>query len=173
VRYLGSCGWKSYPLGAGEAVQARFQAWVGVALGLGFAVLSALLMALFNRPIASAYTSDVAVIALTAQLLFLAALFQLSDSTQVVASCAIRAYKVTRAPMVIHLMAFWVISLPLGYALGLAPKWLSWAPAQAMGAQGFWIALIVGLTIAAFGLTALLRYVARSRICHRRGTIPT
>jgi len=33
-----------------------------------------------------------------------------------------------------------------------------------MAAQGFWIALIVGLTIAALGLTALLRRVARSQI---------
>ncbi|MDI1244277.1 MAG: MATE family efflux transporter, partial [Rhodoferax sp.] len=110
-------------LGAGEPVLARYQAWVGVALGLGFAVLSATLMALFSRQIASAYTSDTAVIALTAQLLMLAALFQLSDATQVVTSCAIRGYKVTRAPMAIHLTAVWVFSLPLGYVLGLAPAW--------------------------------------------------
>ncbi|WP_296490854.1 MATE family efflux transporter [Rhodoferax sp.] len=151
-------------LGAGDPVLARYQAWVGVALGLGFAALSATLMALFSQQIARAYTSDAAVIAFTAQLLMLAALFQLSDATQVVASCAIRGYKVTRAPMVIHLTAFWVFSLPLGYILGLAPAWAPWAPAQAMAAQGFWLALVLGLTIAAAGLTWLLRHVARSRI---------
>jgi multidrug resistance protein, MATE family len=151
-------------LGAGEPVLARYQAWVGVALGLAFAVVSATLMALFSQAIARAYTSDAAVIALTAQLLVLAAIFQLSDATQVVASCAIRGYKVTRAPMVIHLTAFWVFSLPLGYLLGLAPAWAPWAPAQPMAAQGFWIALVLGLTIAALGLTALLRQVARSRL---------
>jgi MATE family multidrug resistance protein len=151
-------------LGAGEPVLARYQAWVGVALGLAFAVVSATLMAVFSQSIARAYTGDTAVIALTAQLLLLAAIFQLSDATQVVASCAIRGYKVTRAPMVIHLTAFWVFSLPLGYVLGLAPAWAPWAPAQAMAAQGFWIALVLGLTIAALGLTALLRQVARSRL---------
>ena len=93
-------------------------------------------------------------------LLFLAAVFQLSDSAQVVTSCAIRGYKVTRSPMVIHLTAFWVFSLPLGCVLGLAPQWLPWRPAQAMGAQGFWIALVVGLTVAALGLVILLRKVA-------------
>jgi len=66
--------------------------------------------------------------------------------------------------MVIHLTAFWVFSLPLGVVLGLAPRWLPWAPAQPMAAQGFWIALVLGLTIAALGLTALLRRVARSRL---------
>lgn len=151
-------------LGAGDAVLARYQAWVGVGLGLGFAALSAVLMALLSQQIARAYTSDPAVITLTGQLLILAAIFQLSDATQVVTSCAIRGYKVTRSPMVIHLTAFWVFSLPLGYCLGLAPSWMPWTPAQPMAAQGFWISLIVGLTIAALGLTVLLRQVARSRL---------
>ena len=151
-------------LGAGDPLQARFQAWVGVALGLGFAVFSAILMALLAPQIARAYTHDAEVIALCAQLLLLAAVFQLSDATQVITSCAIRGYKVTRTPMVIHLTAFWVFSLPLGYTLGLAPKWLPWAPAHPMGARGFWIALILGLTIAAVGLVLLLRRVARSRL---------
>jgi MATE family multidrug resistance protein len=151
-------------LGAEDPVLARYQAWVGVAVGLGFAVLSALLMTLFRHDIARAYTSDAAVIALTAQLLLLAAVFQLSDATQVVSSCAIRGYKVTRSPMLIQLTAFWVFSLPVGYSLGLAPAWMPWAPAQPMAAQGFWIALVLGLTIAALGLAALLRQVARNRL---------
>ncbi len=151
-------------LGAGDPVLARYQAWVGVAVSLGFGVVSATLIALLSWQIASAYTSDMAVIALTAQLLIVAALFQISDASQVVTSCAIRGYKVTRAPMVIHLTAFWIFSLPLGYVLGLAPNWLPWAPAQPMAAEGFWIALVLGLTIAALGLTDILRRVARSRL---------
>lgn len=153
-----------HSLGAGEAVLARYQAWVGVGLGLGFASLSATLIALFATPIAWAYTRDAAVVALTAHLLLLAAVFQLSDATQVITSCAIRGYKVTRAPMAVHLTAFWVFALPLGYVLGLAPGWAPFKPAQPMGAAGFWIALIVGLTIAALGLVALLKRVARSRL---------
>ena len=151
-------------LGAGDPVAARFRAWVGVATAMLFAAVSAALMAVFNQQIADAYTSDVAVATVAAQLLFLAALFQLSDATQVATSCAIRGYKVTRAPMVIHLTAFWIFSLPLGYVLGIAPDWLPWAPRQPMAAQGFWIALIVGLTVAAAGLTLLLRQIARQRL---------
>lgn len=153
-------------LGAAEPVQARYQAWVGVGLGLAFAVVSALLIVLLRTPIASAYTTDEAVITLTTQLLLLAALFQLSDATQVIASCAVRGYKVTRAPMAIHLTAFWLFSLPLGYVLGLAPDWAPLRPVQPMGAAGFWIALVVGLTIAAIGLVGLLRHVARSHLPH-------
>lgn len=153
-----------HSLGSGDAQQARFQAWTSVTMALAFALCSASLIALLRTWIASAYTSDTEVIMLSADLFLLAAWFQLSDATQVVTSCAIRGYKVTRAPMVIHLTAFWVFSLPLGYLLGLAPNWALWAPQAPMGAQGFWIALVVGLTVAALGLAALLRQVARSRL---------
>jgi MATE family multidrug resistance protein len=67
--------------------------------------------------------------------------------------------------MVIHLAAFWVC----------ACRWVAcwdWHRSLAavarrrrrIGAQGFWIALIVGLTIAAVGLVLLLRRVARARL---------
>ena len=72
---------------------------------------------------------------------------QLTDASQVATSCAIRGYKVTRAPMVIHMLAFWGLSLPLGCVLGLAPGWLPFGPAEPMGAHGFWIALVVALTV--------------------------
>ena len=155
-------------LGAGDPVAAQFRAWVGVASALAIATFSAAGMAIFSSQIAAAYTNDVAVAAVAAQLLLLAALFQLSDATQVVTSCAIRGYKVTRAPMVIHLTAFWVFSLPLGYALGIAPDWLPWQPVQPMAAQGFWISLVVGLTIAAVGLVMLLRVVAKNHLTDAR-----
>ena len=147
-------------MGAGDARAARFRAWVGIGVALAFASASALFMAMFNQQIAAAYTSDRAVVALAAQLLLLAALFQLTDASQVATSCAIRGYKVTRAPMVIHMLTFWGLSLPLGCLLGLAPAWLPFGPAQPMGAHGFWIALVVALTVAALALTALLHGVA-------------
>ena len=151
-------------LGAGDPRAARFRSMVGVSTSVGLAAVSALTMSVFNHDIAQAYTTDRAVAEVAAGLLFLAALFQVSDAAQVSTSCAIRGYKVTRAPMVIHLTAFWVFSLPLGCALGLAPDWLPWRPAQPLQAQGFWIALVVGLTVAAMGLVLLLRHVARRHL---------
>jgi MATE family multidrug resistance protein len=151
-------------LGAGDPQAARFRSNVGVATSVGLAAVSALLMAVFNEQIASAYTTDTAVAGVAASLLFLAALFQVSDAAQVSTSCAIRGYKVSRSPMVIHLTAFWVFSLPLGCVLGLAPEWLPWRPAQPMQAEGFWIALVVGLTVAAIGLLVLLHNVARRHV---------
>lgn len=151
-------------LGAADPRLARFRAWVGVGMAFACALVSALLIVWLRGSIASAYTSDLAVATLAAQLLLFAALFQLPDAMQVATSCAIRAYKVTRAPMVIHLGAFWGLCLPLGIVLGLAPDSLPWRPAQPLSAHGFWTALVLGLTIAAIALTVLLHRLSLSRV---------
>ena len=151
-------------LGAGDTAAARFRSWVGVGLALAFALICAAGMAGLRHVIAGAYTSDVEVATVAAKLLVLSALFQFSDCAQVVTSCAIRGYKVTRAPMVLHLTAFWGFSLPLGCLLGLAPTLVPFSPLQPMAAEGFWIALIVGLTVAASGLLLMLQRIARQRI---------
>jgi MATE family multidrug resistance protein len=146
-------------LGDQDPARARFVALTGVAMSLGFGVLSALLILLFQYPIAAAYSSDPAVQQMARHLLLFAALFQLSDATQVSASCAVRGYKVTRAPMLIHLLAFWGVSLPLGCVLGLG--WFGWV--KPMQATGFWIGLVCGLTLAALLLLRLLLLLSRKR----------
>lgn len=151
-------------LGAADPRGARYRSWVGVVAAVGFSVISALVMALFNDQIARLYTNDAAVAALAAGLLSLAAIFQVSDGLQVSTSCAIRGYKVTRVPMAIHLTAFWAVSLPLGCVLGLAPDWAPWRPDQPMMARGFWIALIVGLSVAGLSLTWLLRHITNDHV---------
>lgn len=151
-------------LGEGDPARARFVSWVGVGMSLSFALASATFIALFRQQIAAAYTSDPAVQALTVNLLLFAAIFQLSDATQVAASCAIRGYKVTRRPMLIHLVAFWGISLPLGCVLGLAPAWLPWRPAAPMAATGFWIGLVLGLAVAALLLVWFLNLLSAQRV---------
>jgi MATE family multidrug resistance protein len=151
-------------LGEGRPHKARFAAVVGVGMSLAFGVVSAVFIAVFRQQIAEAYTSDPAVQALCEQLLLLAALFQLSDATQVATSCAIRGYKVTRPPMLIQVLAFWGIALPLGYALGLAPAWLPWRPAAPMAANGFWTGLVLGLAVAAVLLTWFLNRLSKQRL---------
>ncbi len=152
-----------HAMGEGNPQRARFVAWVGVAMSLLFAILSALFITVFRQQIARAYTSDPAVQQLCAHLLLFAALFQLSDATQVATSCAIRGYKVTRPPMQIQLFSFWGFALPLGYVLGLAPAALPWAPAAPMAADGFWIGLVVGLTMAAVLLSLSLNRLSLQR----------
>ncbi|MES2106307.1 MAG: MATE family efflux transporter [Pseudomonadota bacterium] len=150
-------------LGEGDPVRARFVSWVGVGMSISFGLASAIFILLFREQIAIAYTSDPAIQAMTSSLLLFAAVFQLSDCTQVATACAIRGYKVTRTPMLIHLTAFWGVSLPIGCILGLAPAWFPWSPAQPMAANGFWIGLILGLTVAAVLLVWFLHRVSHQR----------
>jgi len=156
----------SQTLGERDVVKARFISWTGVGVSLVFAVFSATLMTLFRHQVAAAYTSDPAVQAVAANLLLLAAIFQLSDAAQVTLSCALRGYKITRIPMFIHIMAFYGFALPIGAILGLAPSWFPWSPAQPMQAAGFWIGLVLGLTVAAILLGIFLHRLSRARIAY-------
>ena len=153
-----------HAVGEAKLRKARFISWVGVAMSLTAAIVSAAVITIFRHQIAQAYTSDPQVQALCAQLLLFAALFQLSDATQVATSCAIRGYKVTRQPMLIQLLAFWGFSLPIGYVLGLAPAGFPWSPAEPMAAAGFWIGLVTGLTVAAVLLTWYLNRLSLQRL---------
>ena len=153
-----------HAVGEANLRRARFISWVGVAMSLTAAIVSATVITVFRHQIAQAYTSDPQVQELCAQLLLFAALFQLSDATQVATSCAIRGYKVTRQPMLIQLLAFWGFSLPIGYVLGLAPTGFIWSPAEPMAAAGFWIGLVTGLTVAAVLLTWYLNRLSLQRL---------
>jgi MATE family multidrug resistance protein len=151
-------------MGEGNPRRARFVAWVGVGLCVIFGFVSAVGIALFRWQIAAAYTSDAAVQATSVTLLLFAALFQLSDATQVATASAIRGYKVTRSPMVIQMIAFWGVALPVGCILGWAPAWFAWSPSQPMAATGFWIGLVLGLTVAAVLLAWSLQRLSKQRV---------
>lgn len=146
-------------LGAGDTARAHFLGRLGLQAGLVIAAALALFMLLGNHWIASWYTFEPTVRALAATLLIYAGVFQLADATQVVAAGVLRGYKVTRQPMWIHLSAFWLLGLPLGYLLTFgAGDW------PGMGAAGYWLALVLALTFAAFALLWLFRRVARQAL---------
>ena len=59
------------------------------------------------------YIGDAAVISTGAVLLRIAAVFELFDGFQVVATGALRGLGDTRTPMLAHLAGYWVIGLPV------------------------------------------------------------
>lgn len=83
---------------------------------------------------------DVDVILLASKLLIIAAFFQLSDGVQVVTLGCLRGIQDVKVPSVITFIAYWLITIPLGYFLCYTLK---------MGAFGMWLALGLGLTISA------------------------
>jgi MATE family multidrug resistance protein len=83
---------------------------------------------------------EVEVIELAAKLMIIAALFQLSDGIQVTALGMLRGLQDVKIPSIYTFIAYWIITIPLGYFLCFTLK---------MGAFGMWIALGLGLTISA------------------------
>lgn len=118
---------------------------------------------IFRNVLPSFFTkdhSDLEVIALASKLLIIAALFQLSDGIQVVALGCLRGIQDVKIPSVITFVAYWIITVPLGYFLCVGLK---------MGAFGMWIALGLGLTISALLLVRrFLRLSARRIQAARR-----
>lgn len=123
-------------------------------LGLMIAIATASITLVFNEQIASIYTTDKDVIALAANLMFLAALFQFSDFIQVISAGALRGYKDTKAILYITFFSYWLIGLSTGYLLGSTDILF-----QASGPYGYWIGFIVGLTVAAILLAWRLRVI--------------
>lgn len=123
-------------------------------LGLSLATLTAVMTFLLRFKIGSLYSNEMDVINMAASLMLLAAFFQFSDAIQVITANALRGYKDTRAMLVITFFAYWVIGLSCGVILGTSDYIV-----PQLGARGFWIGLIAGLTAAAIMLSLRLRYI--------------
>lgn len=134
--------------------RARLVSKAGLLLNSFIALVTAALTMVFAKSIAEIYTRDPQVIAIAVGLLYLNALYQFSDAFQVGAAAALRGYKDTRVPLLMVIISYWVIGLPLGYSLALTD--IFGAP---LGAKGFWISLIIGLSVAAVLLGIRLRKV--------------
>jgi multidrug resistance protein, MATE family len=138
----------SFLVGAADHDEARLLARSSLLLAVGISCINAPVLFFGREWLAGLYTSDMSVQQVATTLFMLAALFQIVDVIQVTMINVQRGYKDTKTPMFIMLLSFWGICLPLGYMLTFK-DWIT-AP---MGAPGFWMALIAGLTCAALLLT--------------------
>ena len=143
-------------IGAEKPADARLAAYTGIGATLLFAVFTSAFIMLFPDSIAGFYSSDRPVVNVASSLLIFAALFQFSDAVQVSSAGALRGYKDTKVPMLLTAVAYWVISLPLGYIL--AETHLIVRP---QGAAGYWISLVAGLSVAAVLMSVRLRSVSK------------
>jgi MATE family multidrug resistance protein len=129
-----------FSLGQGSMEKARFRGFVGIAICAGVMTLTALLLFLAPKFIISIYTNDIEVAGVAITLVFMAAIFQISDGLQVGAFGALRGLKDTRVPMIVNFISYWLVGFPTGYILGI---YLGFGP------EGLWIGLIGGLSVAA------------------------
>ena len=93
------------------------------------------------------------VVHIAAQLLVVAAIFQISDGIQVVVLGALRGLQDVKVPMYITFVAYWLVGFPISFYLGLYTE---------LKATGIWIGLLAGLTIA-----AILLYIRFNQLSKR------
>jgi MATE family multidrug resistance protein len=130
----------SAAVGAGEHSRLR-PIWVGGAgMGVVLGAANAAAFLVFGRAISNCFIDDPAVVSTATVLLVVAAIFQIFDGGQVINAAALRGLTDVKVPAVITFVAYWMVALPLGYALGIR---------GAFGPAGIWTGLAAGLAVAA------------------------
>jgi MATE family multidrug resistance protein len=133
-------------------------------VGFIFAVIFALLFVVFHKALPDLYVDlddpanavDTAeVVKIAATLLLASAVFQISDSLQVIALGALRGLQDVKIPTIITFVSYWVIGFPISYCLGKE---------DAYGSLGIWIGLLAGLSAAALLLFIRFRYLTKTLI---------
>ena len=126
-----------------------------VILAVAFAIL--FLIFRFQLPKIYVDLSDVSnlndsieVVNIAAKLLLIAAIFQISDSIQVVVLGALRGLQDVNIPTLITFISYWIIGFPVSYFLGKE---------NILGSVGIWIGLLAGLSSASILLYLRFNYL--------------
>ena len=98
------------------------------------------------------------VISIASKLLLAAAVFQLSDSLQVIILGALRGLQDVTIPTLFTFIAYWMIGFPISFYLGKE---------EALGSLGIWIGLLAGLTSAAILLYYRFNYLTKRLILQK------
>jgi MATE family multidrug resistance protein len=140
-------------VGARDPAGAARAGWTAIALGALFMSLMALLFVTMPRAFIGLFSPGPQVLALGATLLLIAAVFQLFDGVQAVATGVLRGLADTRTPMAVNFVGHWLLGLPVGYVLCFTLGW---------GVAGLWIGLSTGLIVCG----VVLIWVWSRRIAH-------
>ncbi|MDR1424952.1 MAG: MATE family efflux transporter [Azoarcus sp.] len=143
-------------VGAKNEALARAYAFTGLKIACASALVTAVLLLWLRTPIAWMATTDAEVAHTAIALAFYIAVYQFFDAAQTLACFALRGYKISFAPLLIHLACFWGLGLGLGY-------WLAFHAPTPQGTAGFWQAAVASTATAAIAFGALLRWVTKQR----------
>jgi multidrug resistance protein, MATE family len=127
-------------LGLKDKQNLRMAGFTNFGLVTVFMAVCASVFIIFRGFFPTLYVDEQPVIAIASSLLIVGAAFQISDGLQAVGLGVLRGLRDVRIPTIVTFISYWVIALPLGYILAFPMD---------LGVYGIWIALSVGLTLAA------------------------
>ena len=129
-----------------------------------FAVVFAILFFLFSGILPKMYldindptkmVDNYEVITIASKLLLIAAVFQITDTIQVVALGALRGMQDVKIPTFITFISYWLIGFPISYYLSLYTDYKS---------AGIWIGLLAGLSSSGILLFIRFNYLSNKLI---------
>lgn len=141
-----------YEVGAKRMNDAKVYSYIGISGGIVIALFNGIILYLFRDAVAALYNEDSAVISLTVQFIGFAIVYQLADAFGAPIQGALRGYKDVNMTLVIALVSYWVIGLPTGLLLA---NYTSLEP------FGYWVGIIVGLSVGALCLLGRLLIVQK------------
>lgn len=139
--------------GAHDWGRARLTVRAGMIVAASLSTILGFLTWLARAPLVAMYSDDPAVLHVALGLVLYVCLYQFFDAVQTVASHALRGYRITFAPMLIHVLCFWGVGLGGGYWLAFQGFGRDRAPSVA----GFWEGALLATVLAALLFTAYLR----------------
>ncbi len=137
--------------GAGNINDLKKYSFVGVVISVGFMACSALIFATFPEFLVRLFSSDEVLIKISVPILYILAIFQVFDGLQVALSGIFKGIKKTGVVLLANFVAYWLISIPFGYALAFKFH---------LGLKGFWY----GLCSAAVILCSIMLIMLRKNI---------
>ncbi len=144
-------------VGAHDWARARATVRISLYISAGSATLIGIALWWLREPVIALSSTDPAVRAIALGLIAYICIYQLTDSIQTVAAHALRGFKITLLPMVLHTLSFWGIGLGGGY----------WATYHAFGRDaapaitGFWEASVLATVLATVLFGVLLQRVLK------------
>ncbi|WP_194768387.1 MATE family efflux transporter [Tamlana sp. I1] len=133
-------------------------------MGMLFSAFFAIVFFAFHKQLPKIYVDyddaknlidNMEVVGIASKLLIAAAIFQISDSIQVLVLGALRGLQDVKIPTFITFVSYWLIGFPISWFLGKE---------DAYGSFGIWLGLLAGLTTAAILLYLRFNYLTKKLI---------
>jgi len=136
--------------GRGDPEGLRAAARAALILSMGVAAGTMMIYFLGGELLVGAFLNPddperAVIVPLGVTLLMVAALFQLADGGQAMAMGLLRGIQDTKMPLIIAAVSYWLIGIPISYALAFL---------AGLEGVGLWLGMVAGLSVAALALLA-------------------
>ena len=130
--------------GKNDSKNASRAGFAAILLSAAIMAVNGIIFIVFRYELAGFFVDNKEVVEMAATLLIIAAAFQIFDGVQAVGVGILRGIQDVTVPTIIVIIAYWILSIPVGYMLGIRMN---------MGVNGVWYGFVSGLASAAIMLT--------------------